>query len=151
MCYEGPTQPVAAWQITHFHQKFPLGQEIPGPNQINLVTLQQIKRSLPGEYTVSESLQPKNQHHQVPESWNWWQRINDFFTTISKYMCKAQCQLQQCIKKINQWATKNVLKVSKTKTRLLQFCQLRKMHNDFTYTSLTEQKFQLSITSNSSV
>ena len=36
----------------------------------------------------------------------------------------------QCINKITHWANTNGFKISKSKTRCVHFCQLRKMHND---------------------
>ena len=45
-------------------------------------------------------------------------------------MRTAKCQLPQCINKITHWANTNRFKISKSKTRCVYFCQLRKMHND---------------------
>ena len=49
---------------------------------------------------------------------------------MSKYICTAEHQLQQGINKINKWAMINSFKISKTKTQCMNFCQLRKMHNN---------------------
>ena len=38
--------------------------------------------------------------------------------------------LQQCINRIEDWALKNGFKFSKSKTQCLNFCQLRKIHDD---------------------
>ena len=38
--------------------------------------------------------------------------------------------LQQCINRIENWASHNVFKVSKSKTQCIHFCQLGKVHND---------------------
>ena len=57
--------------------------------------------------------------------------VDDFCITFrSKYMRTAEHQLQQCINKITHWANTNGFKISKSKTRCVHFCQLRKMHND---------------------
>ena len=57
--------------------------------------------------------------------------VHDFcITARSKYMRTAERQLQQCIHKIIHWANTNRFKIFKNKTRCVQFCQLRKMHND---------------------
>ena len=57
--------------------------------------------------------------------------VNNFcITTKFKYMSTAKCQLQQCIKKFNQWAIANSFKISNSKTRCMHFCQLRKMRNN---------------------
>ena len=39
-------------------------------------------------------------------------------------------QLQQCINKITHWVNTNGFKISKSKTRCMHFCQLRKMRNN---------------------
>ena len=39
-------------------------------------------------------------------------------------------QLQQSLNKIENWATKNGFKFSKSKTQCVHFCQLRKQHDD---------------------
>ena len=57
--------------------------------------------------------------------------VDDFcITSRSKYMRTAEHQLQQCINKITRWANTNRFKISKSKTRCVHFCLLRKMHND---------------------
>ena len=38
--------------------------------------------------------------------------------------------LQQCLNRIEDWATRNGFKFSKSKTRCVHFCQQRKIHND---------------------
>ena len=38
--------------------------------------------------------------------------------------------LQQCINRIENWASHNGFKFSKSKTQCVHFCQLRKVHND---------------------
>ena len=40
------------------------------------------------------------------------------------------CQLQQNLNKIENWATSNGFKFSKSKTQCVHFCQLRKQHDD---------------------
>ena len=45
-------------------------------------------------------------------------------------MRTAERQLLQCINKITHWANTDRFKISKSKTRCVHFCQLRKMHND---------------------
>ena len=56
--------------------------------------------------------------------------VDDFcITSRSKYMRTAEHQLQQCINKITLWPNKNGFKISKSKSRGLHFCQLKKMHN----------------------
>ena len=55
--------------------------------------------------------------------------IDDFcITSTSRYIRSAEHQLQQGINKINKWAMITGLKISKTKTLCIHFCQLRKMH-----------------------
>ena len=39
-------------------------------------------------------------------------------------------KLQQCINRIEDWATSNGFKFSKSKTQCVHFCKLRKVHND---------------------
>ena len=48
-----------------------------------------------------------------------------------KYIYTIECKLQQCLDKINKWATKNGFRFSKTKTKCVHFCHKRKVHNDF--------------------
>ena len=38
--------------------------------------------------------------------------------------------LQQCINRIEKWASHNGFKFSKSKTQCVHFCQLRKVHDD---------------------
>ena len=38
-------------------------------------------------------------------------------------------QLQQCLNKIQKWALENDFKLSETKTKCMNFCQLRGFHN----------------------
>ena len=38
--------------------------------------------------------------------------------------------LQQCINRIENWASHNGFKFSKSKAQCVHFCQLRKVHND---------------------
>ena len=57
--------------------------------------------------------------------------VEDFcITSRSEYMQTAEHQLQQCIWKTTHWANTNGFRISKSKIRCVQFCQLRKMHND---------------------
>ena len=57
--------------------------------------------------------------------------VDDFcITSRSKYMRTAERQLQQCINKITHWANTNGFKISKSKTRCVPFCQLRRKPND---------------------
>ena len=41
------------------------------------------------------------------------------------HMLSIECQLQQCLNKIQKWAFENGFKFSKTKTQCMHFCQLR--------------------------
>ena len=64
---EEPIQPGVERQIIQFHKEFSLRQEILSLNWINSVKTSIIKkREFLMEYTVSDPLQSKNQHHQVP-------------------------------------------------------------------------------------
>ena len=45
-------------------------------------------------------------------------------------MRTAERQVPQCVNKITHWANTNRFKISKSKTRCVHFCQVRKMHND---------------------
>ena len=47
-----------------------------------------------------------------------------------KIMASIERQLQQNLNKIESWATSNGFKFSKSKTQCVQFCQLRKQHDD---------------------
>ena len=44
-------------------------------------------------------------------------------------MSRIERQLQQNLKKIENWATSNGFKFSKSKTQCVHFCQLRKQHD----------------------
>ena len=48
----------------------------------------------------------------------------------SKSMGTIERQLQQNLNKIENWATSNGFKFSKSKTQCVYFCQLRKHHDD---------------------
>ena len=48
----------------------------------------------------------------------------------SKNMRTIERKLQQCINRIEDWATSNGFKFSKSKTQCVYFCKLRKVHND---------------------
>ena len=48
----------------------------------------------------------------------------------SKNMRTIERKLQQCINRIEDWATSNGFKFSKSKTQCVHFCKLRKVHND---------------------
>ena len=48
----------------------------------------------------------------------------------SKNMRTIEKKLQQCINRIEDWATSNGFKFSKSKTQCVHFCKLRKVHND---------------------
>ena len=45
-------------------------------------------------------------------------------------MRTIQRHLQQCMNRIENWASHNGFKFSKSKTQCVHFCQLRKVHND---------------------
>ena len=45
-------------------------------------------------------------------------------------MATIERQLQQNLNKIENWATSNGFKFSKSKTHCVHFCQLRKQHDD---------------------
>ena len=45
-------------------------------------------------------------------------------------MAAIECQLQQNLNKIENWATSNGFKFSKSKTQCVHFCLLRKQHDD---------------------
>ena len=45
-------------------------------------------------------------------------------------MATIERQLQQNLNKIENWATSNGFKFSKSKTQCVHFCQLRKQHDD---------------------
>ena len=48
----------------------------------------------------------------------------------SKSMRTIERHLQQCINRIEKWASHNGFKFSKSKTQCVHFCQLRKVHDD---------------------
>ena len=48
----------------------------------------------------------------------------------SKNMRTIERKLQQCINRIEDWATSNGFKFSKSKTQCVHFCKLRKVLND---------------------
>ena len=45
-------------------------------------------------------------------------------------MATIEGQLQQNLNRIDNWATSNGFKFSKSKTQCVHFCQLRKQHDD---------------------
>ena len=47
-----------------------------------------------------------------------------------KYIHTIEHKLQQCLDKINKWATENGSRFSRTKTKCVHFCHKRKWHND---------------------
>ncbi|MES9951106.1 MAG: reverse transcriptase domain-containing protein [Candidatus Thiodiazotropha sp.] len=75
--------------------------------------------------------------------------VDDFCICYrSKNMRTIERHLQQCLNKIEDWATSNGFKFSKSKTQCVHFCQQRKMHTDpliYLYGSqipvVTEAKF----------
>ena len=48
----------------------------------------------------------------------------------SKYIQTIEHKLQQCLDKLNKWATENGFRFSQTKTKCMHFCHKRKFHND---------------------
>ena len=57
--------------------------------------------------------------------------VDDFCICYrSKSMATIERQLQQNFNKIENWATSNGFKFSKSKTQCVHFCQLRKQHDD---------------------
>ena len=57
--------------------------------------------------------------------------VDDFCICFrSKNMRTIERHLQQCLNRIEDWATRNGFKFSKSKTQCVHFCQQRKMHND---------------------
>ena len=57
--------------------------------------------------------------------------VDDFCICFhSKNMHTIERHLQQCLNRIEDWATKNGIKFSKSKTQCIHFCQQRKPHND---------------------
>ena len=57
--------------------------------------------------------------------------VDDFCICFrSKNMRTIERHLQQCLNRIENWATRNGFKFSKSKTQCVHFCQQRKIHND---------------------
>ena len=57
--------------------------------------------------------------------------VDDFCICYrSKRMATIERQLQQNLNEIENWATSNGFKFSKSKTQCVHFCQLRKQHDD---------------------
>ena len=57
--------------------------------------------------------------------------VDDFCICFrSKNMRTKERHLQQCLNRIEDWATRNGFKFSKSKTQCVHFCQQRKIHND---------------------
>ena len=57
--------------------------------------------------------------------------VDDFLICYrSKHIQTIERQLQQCLNKIHKWANENGFTFSKTKTKCVHFCQLRRPHND---------------------
>ena len=48
----------------------------------------------------------------------------------SKYIHAIERKLQQCLDKLNKWATEKGFRFSQTKTKYVHFCHKRKLHND---------------------
>ena len=48
----------------------------------------------------------------------------------SKNMRTIELHLQQCVNRIEDWATSNGVRFSKSKTQSVHFCKLRRIHND---------------------
>ena len=56
--------------------------------------------------------------------------VDDFCMCYrSKSMRTIERHLQQCINRIEKWASRNGFKFSKSKTQCVHFCQLRKVHD----------------------
>ena len=56
--------------------------------------------------------------------------VDDFCIWFrSKNMRTIERRLQQCLNRIEDWATRNGFKFSKSKTQCVHFCQQRKIHN----------------------
>ena len=53
------------------------------------------------EYDISDSFQRKNQHHQIPDSVNWWLPLCWWFPYYLQTPKYAQHQLQQCSKNLS--------------------------------------------------
>ena len=57
--------------------------------------------------------------------------VDDFCMCYrSKSMRTIERHLQQCINRIEKWASHNGFKFSRSKTQCVHFCQLRKVHDD---------------------
>ena len=57
--------------------------------------------------------------------------VDDFVICFSgKHMHTIERQLQQCLNKIQDWATNNGFKFSKSKTKCVHFCNQRNCHED---------------------
>ena len=57
--------------------------------------------------------------------------VDDFYICYrSKSMATIESQLQPNLNKIENWATSNGFKFSKSKTQCVHFCQLHKQHDD---------------------
>ena len=57
--------------------------------------------------------------------------VDDFCICFrSKNMRTIERHLQQCLNRIEDWATRNGFKFSKSRTQCVHFCQQRKIHND---------------------
>ena len=57
--------------------------------------------------------------------------VDDFCICFrSKNTRTIERHLQQCLNRIEDWATRNGFKFSKSKTRCVHFCQQRKINND---------------------
>ena len=57
--------------------------------------------------------------------------VDDFRICFrSKSMRTIERHLQQCLNRIEDWATRNSFKFSKSKTQGVHYCQQRKIHND---------------------
>jgi len=57
--------------------------------------------------------------------------VDDFLICYrSKHIHTIERQLQQCLNKLHKWATENGFKFSRTKTKCMHFCQMRKVHAD---------------------
>ena len=57
--------------------------------------------------------------------------VDDFCICFRlKNMCTIERRLQQCLKRIENWATRNGFKFSKSKSQCVHLCQQWKIHND---------------------
>ena len=57
--------------------------------------------------------------------------VGDFgICYLSKHIRTIERHLQQCVNRIEDWATNNGFKFSKSKTQCVHFCKLRRIHND---------------------